>query len=153
MGKLLTSAGRDAPRTWDIPAMNYKLEAWLAVWILAMEASLHAFNLPASAHHAFAAEYDNEQPITLSGTLTKLVWANPHCWIYVDVKDVRSGAVVSWSIELGSTNALLRQGLRGTDFLAGEVVTVRGYLAKGSPNVANGVGIRLLDGRNLFTGS
>jgi hypothetical protein len=107
---------------------------------------------PLFAHHAFSAEYDAQQPITLKGTLTKMEWVNPHGWIYVDVKD-ESGKVVNWAVEFGSPNALLRRGLRRTDFPEGVEVTVSGYRAKnGSPTV-NGNSVKLPDGRSLFTGS
>jgi hypothetical protein len=107
---------------------------------------------PVFAHHAFSAEYDAQQPITLKGTLTKMEWVNPHGWIYVDVKD-ESGKVVNWAIEFGSPNALLRRGLRRTDFPEGVEVTVSGYRAKNGSATVNGNSVKLPDGRNLFTGS
>ena len=106
----------------------------------------------ASAHHAFAAEFDANKPITLEGTLTRVRWVNPHGWIYVDAPDA-SGKVVNWAIEFGSPVALLRRGLRVTEFPPGIKVTVKGFLAKnGSPTV-NAASVTLPDGRNLFTGS
>jgi hypothetical protein len=107
---------------------------------------------PAFAHHAFAAEYDALKPVSLKGTLTKLEWSNPHAWLHVDVKDDQ-GKVVSWAIEFGSPNALLRRGLRKTDFPEGLQVIISGYRAKnGSPTV-NATTVKLPDGRDLFTGS
>jgi hypothetical protein len=104
------------------------------------------------AHHSFAAEYDGNRPITLKGILTKTEWSNPHGWIYVDVPG-KDGKVVSWAIEFGSPNALLRRGLRKSDFPAGMDVTVKGFLSKdGSPTV-NASSVTLPDGRNLYTGS
>jgi hypothetical protein len=115
---------------------------------------LLAFATAASAfaHHSFAAEYDANQTITLKGTLTKTEWSNPHGWIYVDVKG-DDGKVTSWAIEFGSPNALLRRGLRRTDFPAGIEVTIKGSRSKsGSPTV-NASSVTLPDGRNLYTGS
>jgi Family of unknown function (DUF6152) len=104
------------------------------------------------AHHAFSAEYDAQKPITLKGTVTKMEWTNPHGWIYVDVKD-EAGKTVNWAIEFGAPNALLRRGLRKSDFPEGIGVTVSGYRAKnGSPTV-NGTSVKLPDGRDLYTGS
>ena len=106
----------------------------------------------ALAHHAFSAEYDAQKPITLKGTLTKMEWTNPHGWIYVDVKD-EGGKTVNWAIEFGAPNALLRRGIRKSDFPEGIEVTVSGYCAKnGSPTV-NGTNVKLPDGRDLYTGS
>ncbi len=106
----------------------------------------------AAAHHAFAAEFDVNKPVTLVGTLTKVAWVNPHGWIYVDVKG-KDGQVTSWSIEFGSPNALLRRGLRKADFPPGMTVTVKGYLAKSGKPVANASTVTLPDGRSLFAGS
>ena len=105
-----------------------------------------------AAHHAFAAEFDANKPVTLVGTLTKVAWVNPHGWIYVDVKG-KDARVTSWAIEFGSPNALLRRGLRKADFPPGMTVTVKGYLAKSGKPVANASTVTLPDGRSLFAGS
>jgi len=107
---------------------------------------------PMFAHHAFSAEYDANQPITLKGSLTKVEWTNPHGWIYVDVKD-DSGKLVNWAIEFGSPNAMLRRGLRKTDFPEGVEVIVKGYRAKNGTPTVNGTSVKLPDGRNLLVGS
>jgi hypothetical protein len=106
---------------------------------------------PLFAHHAFAAEYDIHQTKTLKGTLIAVDWVNPHAWLHVDVKD-DSGHVESWSVEFGAPNALLRRGLRKTDFPTGIEVVVDGYRAKDGTTTLNGRGVKLTDGRNLFTG-
>jgi hypothetical protein len=108
---------------------------------------------PALAHHAFASEYDIDKPVALTGKLTKLEWINPHSWVYVDVKDPKTGKVTNWSIEFGAVNALLRRGLRKTDFSLGEQVVVKGYLAKNGKPIANATSVALPDGRNFLTGS
>jgi hypothetical protein len=71
--------------------------------------------LTAEAHHSFSAEFDINQPIKLTGVLTKMDWVNPHGWIYIDVKQL-DGNVVNWAIEAGGPTQLLRRGLRKTDF-------------------------------------
>ena len=114
---------------------------------------LAAAPLPVLAHHAFAAEYDANQPVTLKGRLTKLEWTNPHAWLHVDVKDA-DGKVVSWAIEFGAPNALLRRGLRRTDFPEGIEVVIDGYRSKkAGATTVNAKSVTLPDGRNLFAGS
>jgi hypothetical protein len=106
---------------------------------------------PLLAHHAFAAEYDVKQSVTLKGSLTAVDWVNPHAWLHIDVKDA-SGKTVNWSVEFGSPNALLRKGLRKTDFPPGTEVVIEGYRAKDGTATINGRSVKLPDGRNLFTG-
>ena len=108
--------------------------------------------LPAFGHHSFAAEYAIDQPLTLKGTLTKVEWTNPHGWIYIDVKG-DDGKVVNWAVEFGAPNALLRRGVRRSDFPPGIEVLVKGYRAKSGSAAVNGTSVKLPDGRNLFTGS
>lgn len=105
-----------------------------------------------SAHHSFSAEFDFQKPVVLVGTLTKMEWINPHGWIYLDVKG-QDGKVVNWAVETGAPTALLRRGLRKTDFPLGVEVTVSGYLAKSGRPVANGRTVRFADGRDFFFGS
>jgi hypothetical protein len=106
----------------------------------------------AFAHHSFAAEFDENQPVTLKGTLTKMEWVNPHGWIYIDVKG-QDGSVVNWAIEAVAPNALLRRGLRKEDFPAGTEITIKGYRAKNGKAVANGRSVTTSSGRNFFLGS
>jgi len=106
----------------------------------------------ASAHHAFAAEFDAQQPITLRGKVTRVEWINPHTWIHIDVTD-NQGKTIEWMIEGGTPNTLLRRGVDKNSLPAGTEVIVDGYRAKNGTNRANGRDITLRDGRKLFLGS
>jgi hypothetical protein len=108
--------------------------------------------VPLVAHHAFAAEFDASQPITLRGTVTRVEWINPHTWIHIDVKEA-DGKVVEWMIEGGTPNTLLRNGVDRKSLPAGTEIVVDGYRAKSGLNRANGRDITLADGRKLFLGS
>jgi hypothetical protein len=104
-----------------------------------------------SAHHASAAEYDENKRVTVSGTVTRFKWTNPHAWLYVDGKD-ENGKATSWSFEMGSPNGLLHRGWRRTELKKGDQVTVEGYGAKDGSNVANARTVTMSGGRKLFGG-
>jgi hypothetical protein len=124
--------------------MNKTLSAIAAVLLLSM--SLRAF-----AHHAFASEYDEHKLVTVSGTVTRFKWINPHAWLYVDRKD-EHGKVTKWSFELGSPAGLTTRGWKKTELKAGDPITVEGFGSKDGRNVANAGTVTLPDGRKLFGG-
>ena len=107
---------------------------------------------PVFAHHSFAAEYDRNQSINVTGTVTKVEWMNPHARFYVDVKD-EAGKVTNWEFELGSPNGLMRQGWTRNSLKEGDVVTVDGSRAKDGTNLANARTVKLADGRKVFAGT
>ena len=107
---------------------------------------------PVAAHHSFAAEFDGSKPVTLKGTITKMEWTNPHAWLHMDVKGP-DGKVVSWMIEGGAPNALLRRGWNKESVAPGTAIVVQGFRARDGSNRASGGDVTLPDGRKLFIGS
>jgi hypothetical protein len=107
---------------------------------------------PVVAHHAFNAEFDPKRPVKFTGTVTKMVWVNPHAWVYVDVKKA-DGSVEEWMVEAGTPNTLLRRGLTKESLQAGTVITVDGYQSKDGSLRANGRDVTLPNGQTLFIGS
>jgi len=106
---------------------------------------------PLRAHHSFAAEFDVHRPIKMRGTVTRLGWINPHSWIYIDVKGP-DGKIVSWMIEGGSPNALLRLGFTKDALPVGSEIVVEGFQAKDGSNRGVGQSVSFADGRKLFLG-
>jgi len=106
---------------------------------------------PIWAHHSFAAEFDIDKPVTLTGTVTQMEWINPHAWIHIDVKGP-DGKITSWMVEGGSPNILLRRGFTKHSLETGTEIVITGYQAKSGENRANGANITFKDGKRLFLG-
>ena len=126
--------------------MNSRIRALLAAAAAAVGAQ------SAGAHHSFAAEFDANSPIDLTGTVTKVAWANPHTFFYIDVTNDK-GEVENWALEMGSPNGLMRRGWTRDSMKIGEVVTVTGSRAKDGSFKGNARSVTLSTGRRLFAGS
>ncbi len=107
--------------------------------------------VPMWAHHAFAAEFDQNRPLKLKGTVTKWEVTNPHSWIHIDVKG-EDGKITPWMVEGGSPNSLYRLGFTKDSLPPGTEIVVDGYQAKDKSNKAVGKNITFADGRRLFLG-
>jgi hypothetical protein len=131
--------------------MRMKLCAWVSAMLVVFVVFLGA-SATASAHHAFAAEFDSKKPIKFTGTVTKMLWVNPHAWIYMDVKQP-DGTVEEWMIEAGTPNTLLRRGFTKESLQPGTEIIVDGFQAKDGARRANGRDVTLPNGKVLFIGS
>ncbi len=112
---------------------------------------LLAIAVPAVAHHAFAAEYDADQPVKLKGKVTRFEWTNPHARFYIDVVDEK-GVVSNWNLELASPNVLRRNGWTSKILQIGEEITVEGSRARDGSKMANARVVTLANGQRVFSG-
>ena len=105
------------------------------------------------AHHSFAAEFDADKPLKLTGVVTKVEWQNPHTFFYVDVTDA-TNKVTNWALEIGSPNGLMNQGWTRNTLKVGDVVTVDGSHARSGKPLANARSVILSStGQRLFAAS
>jgi uncharacterized protein DUF6152 len=125
--------------------MRMKLAVGIAAaGLLLVVAQVHA-------HHAFAAEFDVNRPLTLKGTLVKWEMVNPHSWFHIDIKD-KDGKTSTWMVEGGSPNQLIRMGVTKNTVPVGTELVVEGYQAKDGTQKAVGRNFVLADGKRLFLG-
>jgi hypothetical protein len=105
-----------------------------------------------AAHHSFVAEYDRNQPVTVTGVVTKVQWTNPHIWFFVDVKN-EDGTVTNWGFSGGAPTILLRRGISRNALQVGDTIVVEGFRARDGSNNASGGRVTFEDGRQVFTAS
>ena len=112
-----------------------------AVWLLASARAI--------SHHSFAAEFDLNRPVELTGTVSHVQWTNPHAWIHVEVEG-DNGSVQSWAIELLGINTLVRRGWTRETLKAGDVISIEGYGARDGSNAVNGTTVTRTDSGEMI---
>lgn len=111
-----------------------------------------AFAAYVHAHHSFPAVFDADMPVTVTGTITRVEWMNPHIWFYLDVAEP-NGQVTEWGFSGAPPGVLMRRGITKDVLKVGTTVNVEGFRARDGSNNASGGRVTLPDGRNVFTAS
>ena len=127
----------------DIACMKTRFFALLGLLAI-------AGGLPLFAHHSFAAEFDDQKPVKMTGTIVRVEWQNPHIWFYLDVKNA-DGTTTTWGFAGGAPGQLMRRGIMKDQLKIGETVVVEGFRAKDGSNNASGGRLTFPDGRNVLT--
>src|SRR5215831_5124549 len=121
-------------------------------FIVAFAFAARLWTAPVLAHHSFGAEYDANKPLTLTGVVTKIEWSNPHCYLYVDVKD-SAGKVANWKLEGYPPGVLSRNGWKkDITMKPGDTVTVTGWRARDGSNWGHSREVTFADGKKMFFG-
>ena len=100
-----------------------------------MLAALILSATPLLAHHNTEANYDAEKPVPLSGTVTAVLWRNPHTLVFVDVKDA-TGSIVNWKVEWMPAMVIFRQGFTKDSLHVGDAISMTVCLAKDGSQTA-----------------
>lgn len=109
---------------------------------------------PVWAHHSFAAQYDRDQPVELTGAVTKVEWNNPHVYFYIDVLNTETNTIENWAWEMGAPAVIQRQGWTRNSMKIGDLVTVEGSRAKNGATHGNARSVVLVStGERLGAGS
>jgi hypothetical protein len=106
--------------------------------------------VPLAAHHG-AASFDTTRELTLKGSVTEWIWANPHCFLKFDAKD-DTGTVRNWAVEVSNPTDMTRLGWARTSFKGGDEVTVTLQPVKSGAPIGRLRSVILPSGQTLSTG-
>ena len=124
------------------------------VLVFASALVVTALATPSRAHHSFAAQYDSNQPVSLTGAVTKIEWMNPHVYFYIDVRNEETGRTENWALEMGAPAVIQRNGWRQNTMKTGDLVQVEGTRARTGDPHANARSVTMVStGERLGAGS
>jgi hypothetical protein len=108
----------------------------------------------ALAHHSFGAEFDQNAPVKIEGSVVKFEWVNPHSWIHINAPDPKQGGkVVEWKVEGGAPSALLRRGWNRNSLPPGTKIIVTAFRARDGDARASAAEISFPNGQTLSLGN
>ena len=123
-----------------------------AFWSVCAAAAVLAMSTAVRAHHSFAAAFDENKPVSVTGVMAEIRIENPHSWFFVNVTD-ETGKVTRWGFEGNTPTSLLRAGYKRDAVKVGDKVTIKGSRAR-DPNATMGAAREIIvqDGRSFIVG-
>jgi hypothetical protein len=110
------------------------------------------FDVPATAHHSFAAEFDGKKCIVFEGVVTEVEWTNPHAFFFLNIKQ-SDGRIVNWAFQTAGPNMLSHLGWKRDSIKVGDRIKVEAYPAWDGARIASARTVVLADGRKIQAGS
>ena len=104
-------------------------------------------SVPVGAHHG-TASFDTTKDLTLKGTVTDWIWANPHCFLKFDAMD-ETGTVRNWAVEVSNPTDMTKRGWARSSFKVGDMVTVNLQPVKNGAPIGRLRSVVLPDGSTL----
>jgi Family of unknown function (DUF6152) len=119
---------------------------WAAVGIMALGGGVGP--QPVFAHHSFAL-YDMARSVEIDGSVDRMEWSNPHCWLFIWVGGGAEGTKVSYGFEMTSVGEMTRRGWKKTAVKPGDKIKVKYHPLRDGRNGGLMLAVMTADGQTI----